>query len=94
MSKDAVISGVMLLVREELERANRKHEFFRNDHEGYAVLLEEVDELWYEIRRRNKSQTRIREEAIQVSAMAIKLIISSMTYENKMKLEKKGGTKS
>ena len=33
-----------LLVREELQAANAEHEPFHSAHEGYAVLLEEVEE--------------------------------------------------
>jgi hypothetical protein len=33
-------------VLEELERAESKFAPFNSSHEGYAVLLEEVDELW------------------------------------------------
>lgn len=37
------------LVREELEAANRMNPPFNSEHEGYAVLLEEVEETSYEL---------------------------------------------
>jgi hypothetical protein len=52
----------------ELERAISKFPTFN------AVLMEEVDELWDEIKRREPNHTAIREEAIQVAAMAIRFI--------------------
>lgn len=41
---NAVIDKLPALVTEELEAANAIHSFFHNQHEGYAVLLEEVEE--------------------------------------------------
>lgn len=41
---NAVIKKIPVLVDEELEAANSIHSFFHNQHEGYAVLLEEVEE--------------------------------------------------
>ena len=41
---DAVKEDVELLVQKELESANRKFPMFHSDHEGYAVLKEEVEE--------------------------------------------------
>jgi NTP pyrophosphatase (non-canonical NTP hydrolase) len=58
----------------ELERAISKFPTFNSTHEGYAVLLEEVDELWEEIKQKEKDHPAIREEAIQVAAMAIRFI--------------------
>ena len=45
-------------------------------HEGYAVILEELDELWEEVRR-HRSPANIeamRDEAIQIGAMAVAFI--------------------
>ena len=42
---NAVKSGVEELVSIELKSANEKFPPFHSDHEGYAVILEEVDEL-------------------------------------------------
>lgn len=43
-------------------------------HHGYAGLKEEVDELWSAIKDQNSPASDIRKEAIQVAAMAIRLI--------------------
>jgi hypothetical protein len=55
----------------EYQNARRTHAPFNSTHEGYAVLLEEVDELWDEVRERQPNPTRLRKEAIQVAAMAL-----------------------
>jgi len=61
----------------EFKKAESKFPEFRSEHEGYGVLLEEVDELWDEIRnnKRPGAEERMREEAAQVGAMALKFII-------------------
>jgi NTP pyrophosphatase (non-canonical NTP hydrolase) len=69
-----IFERVITEIDEELHRAKTKHtRNFSSTHEGYAVLAEEVDELWDEVKK-NGSQDRIREEAIQVAAMAIRII--------------------
>lgn len=59
---------------QELERATEKYGPFASSHEGYAVLKEEVDELWDAIKR-NESPQKKREEAIQVAAMALRFVL-------------------
>lgn len=63
-------------VAEELIRATSIHKPMNSLHEGYAVLLEEVDELWDEVKKRSslRDLRKVREEAIQVAAMAIRLV--------------------
>ncbi len=60
------------LVAEEYEKARKKHRPMAGAHEGYAVLLEELDELWDEIKSDNPG--RAKKEAIQVAAMALAFI--------------------
>ncbi len=50
---------------------------FHSAHEGFAVLLEEVDELKAEVWKRpeNRSKARMRREAIQIAAMAIRFVV-------------------
>lgn len=72
-----IYSKVLTEVGEELGRALRKHEKVNSAHEGYAVILEELDELWDEVKvRANKRRTKkMRKEAIQVAAMAIRFVL-------------------
>lgn len=60
----------------ELRRARGLYEPFHSAHEGWATLREEVDELWDEVKKKPaiRSKTRMREEAIQIAAMAIRFI--------------------
>ena len=47
---------------------------FHNQHEGYAVIREEIDELWDEVKKnqRNYDLENQRKEAIQCAAMCIR----------------------
>ena len=62
--------------RDEAESANKKYPPFNSAHEGYAVLLEEIDELWDEVKKNPKSRDmdKMREEAVQVAAMALRFL--------------------
>lgn len=58
----------------ELERAIAKFPApFGNAHEGYAVLLEEVDEAWDAIKKNDIIHAR--KEMVQVAAMAIRFLL-------------------
>ncbi len=65
---------ILTEITEEYERACKKFPRFNSAHEGYAVLKEEVDELWDEIKK-DQSPFEMREEAIQIAAMALRFII-------------------
>ena len=63
----------------ELRRAREAYpKPFNSAHEGYAVLKEEVDELWDEVRAKQgggRDVEAMRREAIQVGAMALRFIL-------------------
>lgn len=63
------------LVNGEVCRATKKHGPMASHHEGYSVILEELDELWDEIKKQTKDVDAIRKEAIQVAAMGIRFLI-------------------
>jgi len=69
---DAVAGEVL----RELLRAVEKFTPFHSGHEGYAVILEELDELWDEVKKRpsERNTQKMRGEAVQVAAMAIRFI--------------------
>jgi len=56
----------------ELMRAKAKHEPINSLHEGYAVLLEEVEEFWELVRRQtsDRDPAEILTELIHIAAMA------------------------
>ena len=66
------------LVKIELKDANSKFPLFNSPHEGYAVIKEELEELWDEIKNDKKPESKMNQknEAVQVAAMAIKFLIS------------------
>ena len=62
----------------ELHRAQTKFPPFHSTHEGYAVIKEELDELWDFIRSEKdpyNPSKELRHEAIQVAAMAFRFIL-------------------
>ncbi len=61
----------------ELEKAREKNTVFNSHHEGFAVLKEEVDELWDEVKKKDrfKDKKAIETEAKQVAAMALRFLI-------------------
>jgi len=78
---------VMQGILEEYHRAISKHAPFNSCHEGYAVIKEELDELWDLVR---KSRDRISRqgmtiEAMQVGAMAFRFLIELTNYKLKTK---------
>ncbi len=65
-------TGVIGEVRRELERATEKFAPFHSAHEGFAILLEEVEELKHEVF--HGTRERARAKAIQIAAMALRFI--------------------
>lgn len=65
------------LLWKEFNRATDTHAPQSSAHEGYAILLEEVDELWDEVKLKSfvRSPERMRTEAIQVAAMAMRFVV-------------------
>ena len=71
------LNNILKEIKKEFDFATSKFGSFNNAHEGYAVLLEEVDELWENIKLKQGDLYRtpsIVQEAIQVATMAIRLI--------------------
>jgi glutamyl-tRNA reductase len=66
----------------EVQRAKRHGEQFASLHEAYAVILEEVDEVWDITRqkRMNRDVLELRKEFIQIAAMALKALGSMENF--------------
>lgn len=60
-------------VLDEISRATATYGRFNSMHEGYAILKEEVEEAWIEIKANN--QKKALAEMKQVAAMALKFLI-------------------
>ncbi len=70
---------IFATISEELDRANSMFGPFNSCHEGYAVMLEEFQEFWEEIRLAKRSDVlnvAMMTELIQFLAMGVKLIES------------------
>lgn len=65
-------SAFALYVRCEIERARAGHRPINSVHEGYAVILEELDEFWEEVKkkREHRDKRAMYLELVQVAAMA------------------------
>lgn len=63
-------------VAAELAQAREDHAPMNSAHEGWAVLLEEVEEVWEEVRKKRKkrSKKKLRAELIQVASTAQRMI--------------------
>lgn len=59
----------------ELAAARRKHGPMASAHEGYAVILEEVDELWALVKRQtgDRDPREMYRELLQIAAMAARM---------------------
>ena len=65
-------------VQNELKRARELWPAMHSAHEGYSVILEELDELWEVVKLKAtdpERNPRAREEAIQVAAMAMRFVL-------------------
>lgn len=74
---DKIAIGYSQRIYEEMVYASSKFPAFASEHEGYAVLLEEVDELWEAVKLNQKTpdrQNKIAKECIQVGAMALRFL--------------------
>lgn len=71
----ADVDFVLGLVREEIERAMLKHRAYASAHEAWAVIREEVDELWDEVKADNGYTMGAFKEAEQIAATAVRYIV-------------------
>jgi hypothetical protein len=69
----SAVTNALDLVTDELYRAIGKFDPFASAHEGYAVILEELDEMWHEVKHGTRELARA--EAVQVAAMALRFLI-------------------
>lgn len=76
-SPESKVQDSLIEIYQEYRDAVSKFNDFRSAHEGFAILLEEVDELWDEVKGNKKegSYDRMRKEAIQVGAMALRFVV-------------------
>lgn len=76
------IQKILSNVKNELKSAKLKFNDFNSYHEGYAVILEEMEEVWEEIKKKKPDRLKIEQECIQVAAMSVRMIIDLCYSEN------------
>lgn len=62
-------------VAAEYAKARRKHPRMHSGHEGYAVIAEELDELWDHVKGDTATGPLAKKEACQVAAMAVAFML-------------------
>lgn len=74
VSEKSFIDGVV----DEYYRAEKLHPQFASAHEGYAVIKEEIDEFWDEVKKKSsdRSEANMRTELLQIAAMAMRCAIN------------------
>lgn len=81
---DSTTEGdILTKVHQELREATRNWPKFNSAHEGWGVLLEEVDELkrYVYMKQKNRDLEAMKKEAIQVAAMAARFAIEVCNEE-------------
>lgn len=79
MSTD--VKTVIDLIESEYYRAVGKFPPFNSAHEGFAVIKEEYDELWDEVKRNPIHPAAMEKEAIQLGAMVLRFLIDVVGKE-------------
>ena len=77
--------GMVTAVLVELHEARQKFPPFNSAHEGWAVIAEELDELWAVVREKQSTpgrDARLGREAIQVAAMAVRFLVDMPGMKN------------
>ena len=71
------LDSAYYLIAREFDFASHEYPAFNSEHEGYAVIQEELEELWEEVKKspRKRSADKLREEAVQVAAMALRFLV-------------------
>lgn len=69
----------------ELERARKKFPTMASAHEGYAVILEELDELWDIVKQKqtDRDYAALRKETVQLGAMVLAFLIEVVDADNR-----------
>ena len=77
---------IVNLVMSEYKRATSINGAFHSAHEGYAVILEELEELKAEVFKKAKDRSfeKMTHEASQVAAMGIRFIIDICLENNRI----------
>ena len=70
------LTKLLIEVGAEVERAERLFPAMNSPHEGWAVIREELDELWEHVRANTGRGPEARKEALQVAAMGLRYALN------------------
>lgn len=76
MTHEERIDVLLSVVKTELMVAEIKHPPMNSPHEGWAVIREEVDELWDEVKADRGRTFDAEIEAVQIAAMGIRYALN------------------
>jgi len=76
------VKKIMDEILQEYLRAFKTFRPMASPHEGYAIIKEELDELWDEVKINSDPLDNMRNEAIQVAAMGMRFVIDCCSKEN------------
>lgn len=74
-SETAALDYALRKVGSEVFRAQDRFPPFNSPHEGWAVIKEELDELWEHCKANNGRSHEARMEAMQIAAMAVRYML-------------------
>lgn len=95
MPAERLVADLLDEVREELLAARERYGPMHSAHEGYAVILEELDELKAEVWKSPKKRdlAAMRAEAVQLAAMAVRFLMDVCEPEGVSSLKETQPTK-
>ena len=79
----SAVRNVLSALEVELLVAQREHPPMHSPHEGYAVIREELEELWEHVKADTGASYDARSEAIQLAAMACRYVLDICDAERR-----------
>ena len=74
MDRSRAITIAIQEIKEETLRTSGKWPPFHSVHEGYGVILEEMDEFWAEAKKKEVDPQKLRKEGVHLAAMVTRFI--------------------
>jgi hypothetical protein len=65
---------LLAVIDQELDRATARFDRFHSPHEGWAVIKEEMDELWKHVTENTGRSEAAMMEAVQTATMALRYV--------------------
>lgn len=61
-------------LKKAIKDAESKYSEYNSYHEGFAIIAEEVDELWDEVKEKEHNRLKLYNEAMHVACTAIRFM--------------------